>query len=195
MDAAQTRYLHVFSLTTNEHESVPYGKDIVTFRQSISFSPDERHIYVLDTGWDLSLSPHLQISNKRTFDIPLLAYSTDGQWGYMVAHLYHPDRRDNAPNALYQINLVTHEYLSRREFRRVPENSNINAMTTSPDGKRIALATRRGIRVIDLENNRDLALLVRGWNEFNDMEMVSFSLDGRHVAGGSSLGIYVWELP
>jgi len=201
-DRLQQTKLFVMSLKTGEvvSDSGCIGRDLLGYRIAI-FQKSGRICWD-GYGWKLQQSPKLNLSHKKEYSIPLQAYSPDGRWGYGIAPLndrYEIGIRNYLLNklcleALYQIDLASGKTVVRRQWRD-PENTIFSfSMGTSPDGRLLAIGTERnGLHVIDLVANRDLGRLIgpEGWS----IGQVVFSPDGRRIAGSSTQGVCIWDVP
>ena len=67
----------------------------------------------------------------------------------------------------------------------------INALSLSPDGTRLAVASTTGIWLYDTDTGAELALLT---GHIDAVESVSFSADGSLLVSGSYGEIFLWHL-
>ncbi len=180
-------------------QSGPHGID---FRDvPVFISPDNKHVYWRNMAWDLETKPHLALTNQRKFTLPIFAYSADGRWGYVVEALYAQDLTSQSPmvniyypEALYQVDLATGQIATRWEFtvpRRVMHGF---SSAVSPNGKLLAIASEWDVHIIDLQANVDLGRCVTT-DLASGIRSLSFSPDGKRLAGRTTLGAYVWEVP
>ena len=169
----------------------------------IHISKDMDRIYWHWRGWKLQKSPKLALSDKRKYYLPSYAYSPDGRWGYVMAPLYRHDigtykrlRDIPFPEALYQIDLASGKVEVRRQWLDAENTMYTYSMAVSPDGRLLAIGTERnGIHVIDLVTNRDLGRLVVPEKWYPTIDSVVFSPDGKRIAGCSTWGACIWEVP
>jgi hypothetical protein len=73
---------------------------------------------------------------------------------------------------------------------------NSTCFAIAPDGRSVAIATPRGVHLIDVAAGRTIAVLTRGGLAFGYPNAVIFSRDGRRLAAqnGDAL-VHVWDLP
>jgi eukaryotic-like serine/threonine-protein kinase len=73
---------------------------------------------------------------------------------------------------------------------------NSTCFAIAPDGHSVAIATPRGVHLIDVALGRTIAVLTRGGVAFGYPNAVVFSRDGRQLAAqnGDAL-VHVWDLP
>jgi len=194
----QENRLFVMSLKTGEVVSDSGG--ITGMRGYIYISKESGRVCWLRNCWKLKQSP-LSLSDKQEYRLPLYAYSSDGRWGYGIAPLndrYEIGIRNYlsgipCPEALYQIDLASGKTEIRRRWRD-PENTiRVSNMATSPDGRLLVIANPNGLHVIDLVANRDLGRLVapEKWST----GCFVFSPDGKRIAGRSTQGVCIWDVP
>lgn len=194
-------HIIVLSLQNGERTSAP-GPQGIDFRDTPVFiSPDQRHVYWRNMMWDIETKPQLALTNPRKFTLPIFAYSADGRWGYVVEALYPGDLTSQGPmvdiyypEALYRFDLSTGQIETRWEFT-VPRKAMHGFSTTvSPDGKLVAIASQFDVNIIDVEANQDLGRCVKA-DLASNIRSLSFSPDGKRLAGRTTLGAYIWEVP
>jgi len=156
----------------------------------------------------------LKPSPRSFYDrIFLQAYSPDGRWGYGMASLYEPYtipyfnatpfpciykcfQRTSHTVALYQVDLATSQIVVRRQWTDAVYTMDTRSMTTSPDGRLLAIGTENDdIHVIDLTTNRDLGRLAVPEEWSHGIGSVVFSPDGKQIAGCSTWGACIWDVP
>ena len=177
----------------------PFGDD--SREMPVFISPDQRHVYWRNMAWDLQTTPHLALTNQRKFALPIFAYSADGRWGYVVEALYPHDLTSQSPmvniyypEALYQVELATGQIETRRDFTVARKVMHGFSTAVSPDGELLAIASEWDVHIIDLQANKDLGRCVTT-DLASGIRSLSFSPDGKSLAGRTTLGAYVWKVP
>jgi len=164
-----------------------------TPRAGLTFSPDGKYLVTAGTDgivhiWEVSSGRELN-PLKHENSVSAVAFSPDNKY-LATASADHTAR--------------VWEVANSREYIRMEHDGAVNAVAFSPDGRCLATASGDGTaRVWEKGRGTELARMCHGgdhivdWQQQRrfDVELVSFSPDGKYMATASSIDINVWQVP
>jgi WD40 repeat protein len=159
--------------------------------QKIAISPDGKTLAIV--GLDrITLFDIQSGENKAVFEqrVRFVAYSPDGKTLACGGK--------DLPNQIFLLDAQTGALKGKIE-QEGDDNTSFRVIAFSPDGKTLVSADRRvgnekELKVWDIATGTLKRTLPATFKYYDDMDSISFSPDGKHVAAASEVYIYVWDV-